>query len=89
MTFQFHVQYVPGYGLMPAEDPRYSEVAGPRLAQLLLILNTMYNMIRDGTRITKRDLYYQHFTEFTNQREVNWSLPSVGCSGMTPGCDEG
>lgn len=70
-TEWLNVKYVEGYGLMPAEDPRYSEVAGPRLAQLLLILNTMYNMIRDGTRITKRDLYYQHFTEFTNQREVD------------------
>ena len=50
---------------MPAEEPRYSELAGPRLAQLLLILNSMYNMIN---MITKRDLYYQHFTEFTYQR---------------------
>ena len=74
-----NVHYHPGYGLLPAETPKISFIAGDSLRKLLRILEVMRDLVINNKRTTKRDIYYQMFVEFTSQTEVD-RLVSVAVS---------
>ena len=71
------VAFHPGYGILP--DPhncRYTHVtqeAGEegRFEKIVFVLQTMRKLIRSGTRTTKRDIFYDNFTMFGSQSEVD------------------
>eukprot|EP00092_Neocalanus_flemingeri_P018537 GFUD01020073.1.p1 GENE.GFUD01020073.1~~GFUD01020073.1.p1 ORF type:complete len:386 (-),score=150.16 GFUD01020073.1:180-1337(-) len=66
-----NVQYHPAYGLLPVENPRMSKITGPKLDNVVMVLEIMLGLIESGTRTTKRDIFYQHFCDFSNQRELD------------------
>ena len=71
------VAFHPCYGILP--DPhncRYTRVtqeAGEegRFEKIVFVLQTMMKLIRSGTRTTKRDIFYDNFTVFGSQSEVD------------------
>ena len=66
-----NVSYEPGYGLLPAENPKLSRITGDSLRKLIRILWLMRDLVINNTRTTKRDIYYQMFVEFSSQAEVD------------------
>ena len=70
------VAFHPGYGILP--DPhncRYTRVTQEaeegRFEKIVFVLQTMRKLIRSGTRTTKRDIFYDNFTVFGSQSEVD------------------
>jgi len=71
------VQFHPGYGLLPdTVTARWSCVRrrgkhGDKFHKMMFVLNTMKKLIHNNMRTTKRDIFYENFTEFLSQSEVD------------------
>ena len=53
------------------ESPRLSQITKSKLDKLVMVLEVMLVLIKSGSRTTKRDIFYQHFCDFTSQRELD------------------
>lgn len=74
------VTFHPGYGLLPDDQGvRWTRVSRDqeRFHKILLILNTMRRLVAGGRRTTKRDIFYDNFTEFSSQAEVDRMVAEV------------
>ena len=56
-----NVTFHPGYGLLPVNNPKVSQLSGPSLGKFIQILEVMRNLILTNRRTTKRDIFYQMF----------------------------
>ena len=61
------------YGLQPVEDDQVymSRLSSNSLANFMHVLDVMRNLVWNDTKTTSRDIYYQHFTRFSCQKEVD------------------
>ena len=68
-----NVEYSVELGLQPVEDSEVilSRIYGPTLVKFLHVLDVMRTLLETNTRTTKRDIYYQHVTRFSCQKEVD------------------
>lgn len=48
-----------------------SRITGIKLQKVLMVLEVITKLIQSGCRTTKRDIFYQHFVDFKNQRELD------------------
>ena len=71
-----NVQFHHAYGLLPVDRPRMSQITRAKLDKVVMVLKIMQGLIESGSRTTKRDIFYQHFCDFSNQRELD-SLVAV------------
>ena len=66
-----NVTFHPGYGLLPVNSPKVSQLSGPSLGKFIQILEVMRNLILTNRRTTKRDIFYQMFVSCSSQQEVD------------------
>ena len=66
-----NVTYDPGYGLVPCLEPKLSAISGLSLSKAVRILTVIRTLLMNGTRTTKRDIYYQLFVDCSSQIEVD------------------
>ena len=66
-----NVTFHPGYGLLPVNNPKVSQLSGPSLGKFIQILEVMRNLILTNRRTTKRDIFYQMFVSCSSQQEVD------------------
>ena len=68
-----NVEYSVELGLQPVEHSEVflSRIYGPTLVKFLHVLDVMRTLLETNTRTTKRDIYYQHVTRFSCQKEVD------------------
>jgi len=74
------VTFHPGYGLLPDDQGvRWTRVSRDqdRFHKILLVLDTMRRLVEGGRRTTKRDIFYENFTEFSSQAEVDRMVAEV------------
>ena len=64
-----NVQFSPGYGLLPVLEPRVS--VAKQSIKFIKVLEVVREMVLCGGRTTKRDIFYQNFSYFGSQREVD------------------
>jgi len=68
-----NVEFTPEHGLQPVEEEHayFSTISGSSLNKFLHVLDVMRTLVATDTRTTKRDIFYQHFTKFSSQKEVD------------------
>ena len=67
-----NVEYSVELGLQPVDSEVFlSRIYGPTLVKFLHVLDVMRTLLETNTRTTKRDIYYQHVTRFSCQKEVD------------------
>jgi len=72
-----NIQFHPAYGLLPVmESPKMSQITKSKLGKVIMVLEVMLGLIESGSRTTKRDIFYQHFCDFSSQKELD-SLVAV------------
>ena len=61
-----NVQFHPAYGLLPVmENPKISQITKSRVDKVIKVLEVMLGLIGSSSRTTKRDIFYQHFCDFS------------------------
>jgi meiotic recombination protein SPO11 len=72
-----NIQFHPAYGLLPLmESPKMSQITKSKLEKVVMVLEIMLGLIESSSRTTKRDIFYQHFCDFSSQKELD-SLVAV------------
>ena len=67
-----NTQFHPAYGLLPVmQDPKMSQISKSKLHKVVMVLEVMLGLIASSSRTTKRDIFYQHFVDFSSQRELD------------------
>ena len=67
-----NIQFHPAYGLLPLmEEPKMSQITKNKLQKVMMVLDVILKLLISSCRTTKRDIFYQHFCEFSSQRELD------------------
>lgn len=67
-----NIQFHPAYGLLPQmEDPKMSQITKNKLQKVVMVLDVILKLLISSCRTTKRDIFYQHFCDFSSQRELD------------------
>ena len=62
-----NIQFHPAYGLLPLmEEPKMSQISKNKLHKVMMVLDVILKLLISSCRTTKRDIFYQHFCEFSS-----------------------
>ena len=57
------------------ENPKMSQITKSKVDKVIMVLEVMLGLIGSSSMTTKRDIFYQHFCDFSSQRSLDsWNI---------------